>query len=71
MVKGNVTKSPKKRDFYSWLCYYLKVNGQVNPTADLAADAKLDPFFPRGKRKTLEDFKHHINSNYKPIPNAI
>ena len=71
MVKRKVTKSLKKRDFYSWLCYYLKINNQVNPIADFAADAQSDPTFPRGKGKTLENFKHHINSNYKPIPNAI
>ena len=71
MVKVNVTNYPKKRDFYSWLCYYLKINGQVTPIGDFSADAQRDPSFPRGKGKTLEDFKHHITTNYKPIPNAI
>lgn len=71
MVKGNVTKSPKKGDFYSWLRNYLKVNGQVNPIADLAADAQSDPSFPRGRGKTLEELKYYITTNFKPIPNAI
>ena len=71
MMKCNLTKYSKKKDFYSWLCYYLKINGQVTPIGDFSADAQRDPSFPRGKGKTLEDFKHHITSNYKPIPNAI
>ncbi len=71
MGKGNVTKSLKKGDFYSWLFNYLKVNGQVDPVGDLSFDVQRDPNFPRGKGKTLKDFKHHITTNFKPIPNAL
>ncbi len=51
--------SHKKGDFYYWLCNYLKVNGLVNPIADLAADVQSDPTFPRGRGNTLEDFKYY------------
>ena len=70
-VKRVTKKSHNQNDFYEWLRKYLGIKGQTDEIADLAADATCDYLFPRGKDKTLEDFKCHLNSNYHPIPNAI
>ncbi len=71
MVKVKRIAKKRENDFYDFLSEYLENKGQTDPVGDLANDARRDNIFPRGKGKTLKDFKHHITTNYKPIPNAI
>ena len=66
MVKRIAKKYRPQNDFYDFLYEY----GQTDPIGDLANDVKKDNIFPRGK-KTLDDFKCHMTTNYKPIPNAL
>ena len=51
MVKGKSIskKSLRQNDFYDFLCDYLEIKQQTDPVGDLAADAKHDRIFPRGK----------------------
>ena len=70
-VKRTGKKSRRQNDFYDFLCEHLEKNGQTDPVADIAADAKRDYIFPRGTGKTLDDFKTHLTTNYHPIHKAI
>lgn len=66
---------PTKRtvpDFLRWLHQYLKKHGQVDPIADLAADAKCDKCFPRGKNfKIIFDHLTINHSAYTPALRAL
>jgi hypothetical protein len=70
-VKGSSKKTRPQNDFYEWLCGYLEKNGATDPVGDIAAEVQRDYIFPRGNEKTLDDFKDHLTSNYKPLPQAI
>lgn len=71
MGKGKCIVKKSQNDFYDFLNEYLENNGQIDPVADLANDARRDNIFPRGIERTLDDFRTHLTTNYKPIPNAL
>ena len=70
-VKLSAKKTRPQNDFYEWLCDYLEKNGAIDRIGDIAKEVKRDSIFPRGYDKTLDDFKDHLTSNYKPLPQAI